>query len=305
MTYKQRSDHTNQGIAAGVLVGEQVYPAAQALGDPAMRTMLDVLEHWAVNRPKLAAFAQSAPAGGQALGQTRLAAPIPRPPAIYCAGANYKDHVENMAKAQGLKLPTDPHETGEQPWHFIKSPTCVVGTGEAVSVVSSKLDWEAELAVVIGKRARHLKMDNALSCIAAVTNANDLSARDFITRALQDAGSPFKYDWIGHKNFDGSCPLGPWLTPMDAIKDIQDLPIRLWVNDKLRQNSNTGKMIFNVAEQLVYLSSRLTLHPGDVILTGTPAGPGAETGEFLKKGDVVRIQIGELGELVNSIAAID
>jgi len=302
MTYKLLSHHTEAGIAAGILVGDRIFPAAQALDDSAMRSMTDVLEQWRANRPRLAAFADSAPAGGLPLAQARLAAPIPRPPTIYCAGANYKDHVENMARVQGLKLEADPHESGQKPWHFIKSSACVVGTGQDIDVVSSKLDWEAELALVVGVRSRGLTLDNALGCIAAVTNANDFSARDYLQREQQDIRSPFKYDWIGHKNFDGSCPLGPWLTPMDEVADVQALPIRLWVNDVLRQDSSTANMIFTAAEQIAYLSSRLTLHPGDVILTGTPAGTGAESGQFLQRGDIVRIRIGELGDLVNTIA---
>ncbi|NYT67235.1 fumarylacetoacetate hydrolase family protein [Pusillimonas noertemannii] len=302
MTYKLLSYHAENGIVAGILVGDRIFPVAQALNDPAMRSTMDVLEQWREARPKLAAFAKTGPAGGLPLAEARLAAPIPRPPVIYCVGANYKDHVENMARATGVKLDTNPQASGQKPWFFIKSPASVVGTGEKIRLDSTKLDWEAELALVVGVRSRGLTQDNALECIAAVANANDLSARDYMLREKQDISSPFRYDWIGHKSFDGSCPMGPWLMPMDDVSDVQDLPIRLWVNNTLRQNSSTGNMIFTAAEQIAYLSNRLTLHPGDVILTGTPAGPGAETGEFLKSGDVVRVQIGDLGELVNTIS---
>jgi len=301
MTYKLLSYQTSDGAIAGILVGDQVYEAAKVLGNPRYQSMLGILEHWSALRPKLAAFSKGPRGNGMPLANLTLAAPVPRPSTIYCAGANYQDHVANMAKIHNLELDLDPHASGQKPWHFIKSSATVVATGTTVQANCKKLDWEAELALVVGVRARSLTLDNALSCIAAITNANDFSARDYLQREQQDIRSPFKYDWIGHKNFDGSCPLGPWLTPLDSIEDIQDLPIRLWLNDELRQDSTTGNMIFTAAEQLVQLSSRLTLHPGDIILTGTPAGTGAEVGEFLKPGDVVRIQIGDLGELVNTV----
>ena len=301
MSYKLLSYYTDGGIAAGVLVDGNVFELSTVLGGSRPYSMLDALEHWETARPKLAAFAKSAPSGGLALSGVKLAAPVPRPPAIYCAGANYKDHVQSMERMLGLKPEPDPHDVGLTPWHFIKSPASVVGTGAEIVVESSKLDWEAELVLVVGVRARHLTLDNALDCVAAVTIGNDFSARDYLQREQLDIRSPFKYDWIGQKSFDGSCPLGPWLTPLDDVADIQSLPIKLWVNDTLRQDSTTRNMIFTAAEQLVQLSSRLTLYPGDVILTGTPAGTGAESGEFLDHGDVVKIQIGELGELVNRV----
>lgn len=301
MTYKLLSYEAVNGAAAGVLIEEYVYEADKVLGDPRYRSMLGILENWRSVQPRLTAFAQNPVGNRMHVADLTLAAPIPRPPTIYCAGANYQDHVANMAKVQGLTLDRDPRANGKKPWHFIKSSACVVGTKTSVRANSKKLDWEAELALVVGVRARGLTLDNALNCVAAITNANDFSARDYLQREEQDFRSPFKYDWIGHKNFDGSCPLGPWLTPIDAVEDLQDLSIRLWVNDVLRQDSTTRNMIFTAAEQLVQLSSRLTLHPGDVILTGTPAGTGAEVGEFLHPGDVVRIEISGLGQLVNTV----
>ncbi len=301
MTYRLLSYESDHETIAGILVDEKVHEAEKVLGAARYRSMLCILEDWGVVKHKLASFAQNPSSDGMPVTGLALAAPVPRPPTIYCAGANYQDHVANMAKVQNLELDADPRAKGQKPWHFIKSSACVVATKTSVRANSKKLDWEAELALVVGIRARGLTLENALDCIAAITNANDFSARDHLQRAEQDFRSPFKYDWIGHKNFDGSCPLGPWLTPLDAIKNIQELPIRLWVNDALRQDSSTSKMIFTAAEQLVQLSSRLTLRPGDVILTGTPAGTGAESGEFLKSGDVVRIQIAELGELVNTV----
>ena len=114
--------------------------------------------------------------------------------------------------------------------------------------------------------------------------------------------SPFKADWTKHKTFDGSCPLGPWIVPASDIGDPQSLGLKLWVNDDLKQDSNTKDMIFNLAEQIAQLSSGMTLHPGDLILTGTPAGVGSARGEFLKPGDVVKIWIEKIGTLTNKLA---
>jgi 2-keto-4-pentenoate hydratase/2-oxohepta-3-ene-1,7-dioic acid hydratase in catechol pathway len=164
------------------------------------------------------------------------------------------------------------------------------------------MDWEVELAAVIGRSAKHVSIEKALSYVAGYTVANDLSARDRGRRPHVPDNSPFKADWVAHKSFDGSCPLGPWIVPASDIRDPQNLAIKLWVNDVLKQDSNTGKMIFNLAEQISHLSARLTLHPGDLILTGTPAGVGAGRGEFLKAGDVVKIEIEGIGSISNKMA---
>ena len=135
--------------------------------------------------------------------------------------------------------------------------------------------------------------------------ANDLSARDLARRPHVNDLSPFKYDWVGQKCFDGCCPMGPALVPAHQVRDPQALWIKLWVNDVLHQDSSTSRMIFTIAEQVAHLSSRVTLHPGDVVLTGTPMGVGAETGEWLDNGDTIRIEIEGLGRLTTTIGTID
>ena len=164
------------------------------------------------------------------------------------------------------------------------------------------MDWEAELAAVIGRTAKHVQVEKALNYVAGYAVANDLSARDRGRRPHIPDDSPFKADWVAHKSFDGSCPLGPWIVPSDDIRDPQNLGIRLWVNGVIKQDSSTKNMIFNVAEQIAHLSSRLTLHPGDLILTGTPAGVGGGRGEFLKAGDVVKIEIERIGSISNTMS---
>jgi 2-keto-4-pentenoate hydratase/2-oxohepta-3-ene-1,7-dioic acid hydratase in catechol pathway len=164
---------------------------------------------------------------------------------------------------------------------------------------SKKVDWEAELAVVIGRKAVNVSQADALDYVAGYLVANDLSARDLGRRAAAPAGSLFATDWTSHKSFDGSCPMGPWITLARDVADPHDLAIQLDVNDVRKQDSSTKHMIFNIREQISFLSSRITLWPGDVILTGTPDGVGNGRGEFLNAGDVVRTRVEGLGELVN------
>jgi 2-keto-4-pentenoate hydratase/2-oxohepta-3-ene-1,7-dioic acid hydratase in catechol pathway len=140
-----------------------------------------------------------------------------------------------------------------------------------------------------------------LSHVAGYSVANDLSARDLLRRDAVEASSPFRFDWIGHKCFPGSCPLGPYLTPAEFVGSPENLDIKLWVNDKLQQDSNTNNHLYSVAEQISYLSMHVTLYPGDVILTGTPAGVGMESGTFLSKGDRLRVWIDKLGTLETTI----
>ena len=171
-----------------------------------------------------------------------------------------------------------------------------------ISGVSDRVDWEVELAAVIGRAAKNVSQEKALGYVAGYTIANDLSARDRGHRANISETSPFKADWTKHKTFDGSCPLGPWIVPASDIGDPQNLGLKLWVNDVLKQDSNTKDMIFNLAEQIAQLSSGMTLHPGDLVLTGTPAGVGSARGEFLKAGDVVKLWIEKIGTLTNKMA---
>ncbi len=214
-----------------------------------------------------------------------LLAPIRWPSAIYCAGANYADHAAEMARAQNRPPPPDPHTLGLKPWHFIKAGRSTLAAPDetvAITGMSQTMDWEIELAAVIGARAKNVSLAQALDHVAGYTIANDLSARDMGRRTGVPDDSPFKFDWVAHKNFDGSCPLGPWIVPAGDIPDPQNLGLKLWVNDVIKQDSNTAKMIFSIAEQIAHLSSRITLNPGDVVLTGTPSGVGAARKEFLE-----------------------
>lgn len=303
--YKLITYETGEGPRAGIMCADAAFDVAGATGEARYGTVTGILNEWDKAKDVLARFAAGAgpgQAGALDLKCLKLLAPIPLPGAIYCAGANYRDHVFEMARAQNIQPEPDPHTLGLKAWHFIKSSRCVVAPDAAVPLpkYSKKVDWEAELAVVIGRRAKDVAVDRALDFVAGYTIGNDLSARDASRRNGISDTSPFKFDWVGQKCFDGACPLGPWIVPASEIRDPHKLKIELTVNGAVKQSSNTSELIFNIVEQIAHLSERITLHPGDVILTGTPAGVGAGRGEFLKAGDEVRITIEGVGELKNT-----
>lgn len=304
--YKLATYQSMQGPRAGIVVEESVFDAAELSGQASYVSALGILEDWQrandTLQSTLAKRGQEVKA--MPLVQTRLRAPILWPSAIYCAGANYSDHAAEMAKRANRPEEPNPKTLGLKPWHFIKASRAVADPDATVNAsrYTQKLDWEVELAAVIGKPAKNVSVEQALDHVAGYTAANDLSARDLSRRPHVPDTSAFKSDWIGQKCFDGSCPLGPWIVPAQDIPDPHNLAIKLWVNDAIKQDSNTGKMIYNIAEQIAHLSSGMTLHPGDVILTGTPAGVGSARDEFLQPGDVVKIEIERIGVLTTTIA---
>mgnify|MGYP005816520227 CR=1 FL=1 len=289
------------GARAGLLIDGQVHDVAALTGRDGPVRIMDVLTAWEAWKPLLAAARPGAE--GLPLAAVTLHAPLGAPAQVYCAGANYRDHADAMAKANGTPLGPDPKEAGLKAWFFMKGVRALADPGATVALPpgARKVDWEAELAVVIGRTARQVPAARALDHVMGYAIGNDLSARDLGHRPGVPATSPFAMDWLAHKSFDGALPFGPWITPAAAVPAPQDLPIQLWVNETLRQDSNTRAMIFDIAEQIAHLSEKLTLYPGDVILTGTPAGTGNESQIFLAPGDVIRIRIGALGELVTSM----
>ena len=305
--YRLATYRTSEGPRAGLVIGEEVFDAAKLTGKPAYGTVAGILDDWKTAEGALkraAAGAAKSRAKRQPLAKTKLLAPLPAPLTIFCAGANYADHAAAMARKAGQPEPPDPHSQGQKPYFFIKAARTLADPGATIKIgdYAKELDWEIELAAVIGRPTKNVPVEKALTYVAGYTAANDLSARDRGRRPSVEATSFFKMDWIKHKSFDGSCPLGPWITPASDIKDPQQLGLKLWVNGKLRQDSNTCKMLFTLAEQIAHLSINMTLHPGDLILTGTPAGTGAESSEFLKSGDLIKIWIEGIGEFENKIA---
>jgi 2-keto-4-pentenoate hydratase/2-oxohepta-3-ene-1,7-dioic acid hydratase in catechol pathway len=223
--------------------------------------------------------------GRIALDQVKLLAPVPRPGKYLGISLNYNDHIEET----GLDKP-------EYPSFFTKQGTCVIGHGDAIHrpKVSDKLDYEGELAFVIGKRCRHVPIDKTHQVIAGFTIANDVSVRDWQVR------SP---TFTLGKSFDTHGPLGPWIVTADEISDPHNLDLKTWIDDELRQNSNTRHMIFNCYEMIAYLSQAMTLEPGDVIATGTPAGVGVKMKPrgYMLPGQTARIEIEGIGALVNPV----
>jgi 2,4-diketo-3-deoxy-L-fuconate hydrolase len=243
-----------------------------------------------------AALAGWSPAGGEPIQDARLLAPLLYPRKLICAGANYSDHLEEMKVGE---IP-DPLE----PFFFLLPPTTtIVGTGEPIRIPADpswRVDWEAELAVVIGRGGRNISAGGARSHVAGYTIVNDVSARGRHKRA-NPLGPPFAFDWLGAKGADTFCPLGPGVTPDWLIDDPHDLAIRCYVNGELKQDGNTAHMLNDSWRLIEAVSASITLEPGDVIATGTPAGVGAARGEQLAAGDEVRIEIEALGTLVNPV----
>ena len=226
-------------------------------------------------------------------GSEKLLAPL-NPPRIFGTASNYIEHAAEMNTILADKVDSSPYI-------FIKASTSVIGTGQTVMIPpeTEKPDWEVELGVVIGKGGRRIKAENALEHIAGYTIVNDISARDMNRRS----DYPFKHDWFRGKSWDTFCPMGPWFVPRSCIADLHQMKLGLTVNDEVMQDGNTSELIWNVFEQIEYLSSILTLQPGDVIMTGTPAGVGMGRGVFLKPGDVIETSIEGIGSIRNPVAA--
>jgi len=304
MSYKLLTYQTGRDARAGILVGETVYDAARLTGVPAYASVRGALRDWSRANRQFAQAARRIEAGksrakGVPLKRVKLLAPVPDPGDIFCAGANYTDHVAEMDRAMGKAPGPTMKDLGEKPWHFIKTSSSVLAPGVPVKLppYSQKMDWEIELTAVIGRAAKNVPVEKALQYVAGYTIANDLSARDVMRRDKNPPTSPFHFDWLSQKCFDGACPLGPWIVPASEIPDPQGLGIKLWVDGELMQDSHTSKMIFNTAEQIAMLSSRVTLQPGDLVLTGTPSGVGMGRGRFLKAGETVRLWIEKIGEM--------
>jgi 2-keto-4-pentenoate hydratase/2-oxohepta-3-ene-1,7-dioic acid hydratase in catechol pathway len=278
--------HTDSGPRAAILHGDH-YVDLHAT-DPALpASMRSLLEH-GPGALKAAAHAAHRPdAVKYAAVGANLLAPVPHPHKIVCIGLNYRDH----AIEGGKPIP-------REPVLFSKYATALIGHGENIVLpaVSRKVDYEAELVIVVGKRGRHLKAETAAEYAVGYTIGHDVSARDW--QLEKDGGQ-----WMVGKTFDTFAPCGPHLVTADEVPNSQALPIRLRLNGQTMQNSNTEQMIFSVGQLLAYLSQVFTLEPGDLIYTGTPPGVGAarKPPVYLKGGDVVEVEIERLGVLRNPV----
>jgi len=222
------------------------------------------------------------------LGEARILAPIAGPEKVIGIGLNYEDH----AAETGADIP-------EKPIVFAKYANTVIGPGEAIRIpsITEQADYEAELAVIIGRAARNVPVSEALDYVFGYTNANDVSSRDL---QFSEGGQ-----WTRSKSIDTFCPLGSYIATKDEIEDPQNLSIRCTLNAEVMQDGTTSKMIFSVAELVSFLSQGMTLVPGDVIVTGTPPGVGSarDPQVWLKDGDEVTIEIEGLGALTNPVRA--
>jgi 2,4-diketo-3-deoxy-L-fuconate hydrolase len=260
-----------------------------------------LLLDWAANAPRVAALAEHAQAlveaGTLSAVATTGAQIVPyEPRRIFATASNFHEHAQEM----GTKLA---ERSESQPYVFMKAETSVIASGHPVlkPQETERLDWEVELAAVIGKTCRHVSVDDALSVVAAYTVFNDISARDLNRRT----DFPFSHDWFRGKSFDTFGPMGPWLVPASCVKDPQNLRLTLSVNGEVMQDGNTSEMIFSLAEQIAYLSRILTLKPGDLIATGTPDGVGMGRGRYLAVGDSMIASIDGIGSIENRVELDD
>ncbi|XP_064328905.1 fumarylacetoacetate hydrolase domain-containing protein 2-like isoform X1 [Phalacrocorax carbo] len=247
-----------------------------------MRAFLESGQHG------LAAAQRALESGRQRLPRdsVRLLAPVGDPEKVICVGLNYRDH----CLEQNAKVP-------KEPIIFNKFPSAIIGPFDDIvhPEESSEVDWEVELAAVIGKKGRHIEESSAMEHVVGFTVANDVSARDWQLRNGRQ--------WLLGKTFDTFCPLGPALVTKDAVADVHNLSIRCSVNGRPMQDSSTSHLIFRLPQLIAWVSRFVTLVPGDILLTGTPAGVGffRKPPVFLKRGDEVRCEIEELGAICNKV----
>jgi 2-keto-4-pentenoate hydratase/2-oxohepta-3-ene-1,7-dioic acid hydratase in catechol pathway len=232
-----------------------------------------------------------------AMDAVQLRAPIPQPRRnIFCVGKNYHAHAKEFAGSGFDSSAKSGGEIPTAPIIFTKVPECVIANGDSIVVpteVSTAIDYEAELAVIIGRGGRRIRKDDAMSHVWGYTVVNDVTARDWQSRHQQ---------WDMGKSFDTFCPMGPWLVSADEL-DGTDTRVRCWVNDELRQDATTKDFIFDIPTLIETLSAGITLFPGDIIATGTPVGVGIgfKPPKYMKPGDVVRVEIDGIGTLENPV----
>ncbi|HHT66565.1 MAG: fumarylacetoacetate hydrolase family protein [Caldicoprobacterales bacterium] len=267
-----------------------IYPANDLFEEKVPATLLEFIKQEKPIHIQPYTF----PERGISLEQVKLLAPIPKPVRnIFCVGKNYLDHIIEFAKQDhSAQKPL------EHPAFFTKATNTVIGAFDAIpshSPITNQVDYEAELAVIIGKKGVDIPEEKAMDYVFGYTILNDVTARDLQKRHLQ---------WVKGKSLDGFCPMGPWIVTRDEIPEPVELNISSQVNGEIRQMSNTRQMIFNIPALISVLSQGMTLEPGDILATGTPSGVGMgfEPPKFLRKGDVVRVEIEKIGYMENTVS---
>jgi len=293
----------NNGDATVVVIGNDVIRLNSLLAAtgndvlPSGFGLSEMLDQWDVWFPRLKSFVDAFEGEVSirnacdigAISEVNWLPPIQRPRKLICMGTNYAGHASEVS--------SDPLKT---PYSFIKSASnTLCGSGATITLldIAQMNDWEVELAVVIGRTARHVEESQAMDYVAGYTIINDVSARDWVASSPKFLG----IDWVVGKSIDGYAPMGPTFTPAEFVPDPQNLDLELTVNGTVMQHGNTRQMVFNIAQIIAHLSKFMTLEPGDVIASGTPEGTGfgLKPMVFLKDNDVVRCTIAGLGTLEN------
>ena len=292
--------------------------AAVVLGDHAMDlaaigmagSIDDLLEDWDANFSRLQEAVaklekQGLPASAAKVANLRALPPVRRPGKMFYAAQNFQEHVDEMLRA-GMTPKEGPKFTGEKstsdPYLFLKAPSTLCGANDDIAIPTGlkKIDWEAEIALAIGKPGKRIKAERALDHVAGWMTTNDVSARDLQIRADRPG---LRSDWLNGKSHDNFAPTGPFLVPRAFVPDHKNLFIRLSVNGEVKQNGNTSQFIFTPEEQIEYASNILSLKSGDFFSCGTCGGVGQGTNTFLKVGDVMETEIEGLGKMRNRFVA--
>ena len=282
-----------EATLAVVSTGEDLFWTVEQLSGRRFPAMIDLIRAYDSVKHTLV------PAGpGSPLSDVTIAPPLEPPRNVMCVGKNYRAHAHEFTRSGFDSSAKDASEAiPAAPIVFTKAPETVIGSGQDIEYpigLSEQIDYEAELGVVIGKHAKRVSKAQALDCVFGYVIINDVTARDLQAKHKQ---------WFIGKSLDTFCPMGPWLVTADEIGN-ENLELKCWVNGELRQHANTRDLIFDVPTLIETLSAGLTLQPGDVIATGTPAGVGIgfTPPRFLSRGDEVVIEISQLGRLVNRLA---
>lgn len=286
---------TAAGARAAVALADGTFATVESLVAGAPADAVGTLDAGPALWSRLA-DASRASRGGIALAEVKLLAPIPRPRRnVFCVGWNYAEH---LTEGRGLRGATEPEAVPEWPALFSKNPAAVVGPDAPIrhpAPHSDQLDWEVELAVVLGRAGRDIAEDAAYGHVFGYTIANDVSVRDVQRR---HGGQ-----WFKGKNFDTHLPLGPWIVTVDELGDPHALAIRSRVNGVTKQDAHTSAMVFRIPRLVRELSAGMALEPGDIILTGTPSGVGfaRKPPEWLRPGDLVELEVERIGILRNRV----
>ena len=288
---------TPDGARPMIRVGDAFHDLHDAAATHGFTAVADdvttIIRDWDARREGLFALAHVLEGAAGGIDAPTLAAPF-EPRRIFAAASNFIEHAEEMQTKLAAKAESEPYI-------FLKTVESVVGLNETVVVPSqvSRPDWEVELGVVLGRAGKNVAAADAHDLIAGYTIVNDVSARDRTRRS----DFPFSHDWFRGKSFDSFTPLGPVFVPRDCLGDPHAIRLGLKVNGEAMQDGNTSEMIFNIYEQIAYLSTILELRSGDLIASGTPAGVGMGRGVFLKDGDVMDAWVEGIGELRNPVSA--